>query len=151
VERHERQVRRRARCWEWLKTRSDKRIRSNLEGSEEVEDEEVGNKDEGEEPHVKPCYILMIGLLQRDLDASRAKWRTHGSSSFGDFRIGRDGEDVDVDILLDVLHECRVGEIRYHYLYDITSFRISQASSRGEISEGSAYLTCTFQSRYQSR
>ena len=64
MERHERQVRRRARCWEWLKTRSDKRIRSNLEGSEE---EEGGNKDEGEEPHVKPCAAFENQLLQRGL------------------------------------------------------------------------------------
>ena len=73
VERHERQVRRRARCWEWLKTRSDKRIRSNLEGFEE----EGGNKDEGEEPHVKPFSSFEEGLLQsKQTKVNRRRKRT---------------------------------------------------------------------------
>ena len=50
-ERQERQVSRRAVCWEWLKTRSERRMRSNfLEPSAG----RLENRDVGGDPHVKP-------------------------------------------------------------------------------------------------
>lgn len=47
-----------------MKTRSDKRIRSNLEGSDEEEEEEGGKREVGEEPHVKPCAAVKRSLLR---------------------------------------------------------------------------------------
>lgn len=54
----ERQESRRAECCEWLKTRSERRMRSNLRSSSapSASEERIAEKrGEGEDPQVKPC------------------------------------------------------------------------------------------------
>lgn len=109
-ERHERHEARSAACCEWLKTRSDKRIRSNLRGGSATASAflSASRSASGGEPHVKPCVGEQAGQRLREEQGDRAETRLGARVS----DVGRvERRDVEVDVALEVAHEGRVGEV----------------------------------------
>lgn len=93
-------------CCEWLNTRSESRMRSNLADWEAEEGVAASNSGAGDEPHVNPCRETENQLGANDgLDR-----RTHQRRRFGDVPP-TNRANIDLDVLLQVLDERRIWEV----------------------------------------